>query len=319
MGVNTLLVNAGRRVELLALLRRACGGSVVAVDIDAVAPTLYHADAAEAVPRVEDSAFVERLLDLCRSHAIGLVVPTTDRELATLSRRRADFAAAGARVAIASSAGVLVAQDKLACADALTRGGVDAVPTLAWMAQEHAPFPFPLVVKPRSGSAAQGVRVIDSADQWTPPPADGDWLVQPLVSGPETTLDVLAADDGRIVGLGARRRLKVRGGEVERALTVPAEPFLELAARVAGSLGLDGPFNFQVMGADGSQLVGEVNPRLGGGLPLSQHAGAMILESLCGWAASGEWPTGSVRLARPGVYMTRYDSSTFLEAAELAW
>jgi carbamoyl-phosphate synthase large subunit len=319
MGVNTLLVNAGRRVELLTMLRTACEGRVIAVDIDAVAPTLYHADAAERVPPVSDPGFVERLLEVCATHAVALVVPTTDRELAALSSRPDAFQAVGARLAIASNAAVIAAQDKLTCASMLLDAGVAAVPTQRWLTAQAPPFDFPIVVKPRSGSAAQGVRVISTADQWTEPPAGEDWLVQPLISGTEVTLDVLAADDGRVVCLGARQRLKVRGGEVERAQTVAAEPFLELAGNVAGTLGLAGPFNFQVLiDADGA-LVGEVNPRLGGGLPLSQHAGAMLLESLCAWAIGGEWREGPPLLARPGVYMTRYDSSTYLESAELAW
>src|SRR5262249_49432117 len=101
--------------------------------------------------------------------------------------------------------------------------------------------------------------------------------VQPLIAGAEVTIDVLAAERGRVVALGARRRLKVRGGEVERARTVDAEPFVEQAAAVARALGLSGPFNFQVFVDAEPALVGEVNPRLGGGLPLSQHAGAMLL------------------------------------------
>jgi len=319
MGVNTLLVNAGRRVELLTMLRTACQGRVIAVDIDAVAPTLYHADVAERVPAVADPAFVERLLELCAAHTVGLVVPTTDRELAVLSRRSGEFLAIGAHLAIAASDGVLAAQDKLACASMLLAAGVAAVPTQRWLAAETPPFGFPVVVKPRSGSAGEGVRVIPASDQWTAPPPGQDWLVQPLISGSEVTLDVLSADDGRVLCLGARRRLKVRGGEVERAQTVPAEPFLELAANVAAALALTGPFNFQVLIEAGTPLVGEVNPRLGGGLPLSEHAGAGLLESLCDWASRGEWQTGPPSLARPGVYMTRYDSSTFLESDELAW
>jgi carbamoyl-phosphate synthase large subunit len=319
MAVNTLLVNAGRRVELLNMLREASRGRLVAVDIDAVAPTLYHADVAARVPPVGDPGFVERLLELCREHGVGLVVPTTDRELPVLSRRVDDFAALGARVAIGAHAALETGLDKLACANALDAGGVAAVPTESWQAGDPPPFELPVVVKPRDGSAGEGVRVISSPEQWTPPPRGEHWLVQPLTGGPEVTIDVLAGESGRIVSLGARMRLKVRGGEVERAQTVPAEPYLEMAAAVARALALTGPFNFQVLDAAGAPLVGEVNPRLGGGLPLSQHAGALLLESLCAWGTSGEWPAGAPTLARPGVYMTRYDSSTFLEPGELAW
>jgi carbamoyl-phosphate synthase large subunit len=313
-----LLVNAGRRVELLELLRAACGGPVLAVDIDALAPTLYRADLAARVPPVADCGYVERLLELCVEHSCALVLPTTDRELPVLAARAAEFSGAGARAAIGPHAGVLAALDKLRCPTILSAGGVAAVPTVPWDAGEDPPFELPVVVKPRRGAAAEGVRTISTAEQWTAPP-EGEWLVQPLMSGPEVTIDVLAEESGRIACLGARRRLKVRGGEVERAVTVEGEPFLAIAAAIATALALSGPFNFQVFTGTGTPIVGEVNPRVGGGLPLSEHAGIGLLAALCRWAQTGSWPVGDPRLARPGVYMTRHDSSIFLERGELAW
>ena len=271
------------------------------------------------MPRVDDPGFVEALCDLCARHAVSLVVPTTDRELPILAERAGALGAVGARVAIAPAAAVAAALDKLACAAALAAGGVDAVPTAEWREAPAPPFALPVVVKPRRGAAAEGVRVITALEAWTPPPRGEAWLVQPWIAGAEVTLDVLAADDGRVVCLGARRRLKVRGGEVERARTEPAEPYVALAAAVARALSLRGPFNFQVFSDGQAPLVGEVNPRLGGGLPLSQHAGAGVLESLCEWARSGSWPAGAALLARPGVHMTRHDTSVFLEPDELAW
>jgi carbamoyl-phosphate synthase large subunit len=319
--VNVLLVSAGRRVELVELLRAACGGGrVVAVDVDPLAPALYRADAAEAVPRVEEAGFIERLLELCERHQLGLVAPTTDRELAILAEHAARFEAVGARVAVGEAAAVRTALDKLACSRALAEHVIDAVATESWRAGEPSPFGYPVVVKPRRGAAADGVRAISGAAQWTDPPASEEWLVQPRISGPEITIDALASPEARIVSLGARRRLKVRGGEVERAVTVHGEPFVDLAARIASALALSGPFNFQIfVQEDGPPLVGELNPRLGGGLPLSEHAGAGLLEALCRWALSGAWPDGPPRIARAGARMTRHDSSIFLEGDELLW
>lgn len=317
MSLNALLVNAGRRVELLEMLREACGGRVIAVDIDRLAPALYNADVAEPVPPVTSGDFVDRLADLCVAHRIALVVPTTDRELPVISRAIEPLADTGARVAIAPSRGVDAALDKLICASTLDAAGVPAVPTRRWPA-DGPPFPFPVVVKPRRGSASEGVRVVQTSDQWTPAPRGEDWIVQPRVPGREVTIDVLASEDKRVVCIGARERLKVRGGEVERARTVDAKAYVELAAAVAAALSLVGPFNFQVF-VDGSHLVGEVNPRLGGGLPLSQHAGARLLEELCQWAASGRWRQTEPVMALPDVYMTRHDCSIFLDSHELAW
>ncbi|HLW94918.1 MAG TPA: ATP-grasp domain-containing protein [Solirubrobacteraceae bacterium] len=319
--MNVLLVSAGRRVELVDLFRTASrGGRVVAVDIDPLAPALYRADAAEAVPRVEEAGFIERLLELCGRHQIGLVAATTDRELVILAESAGRFEAQGARVAVGAAPAVRTALDKLACSRALAEQMIDVVPTEPWRAGESSPFGHPVVVKPKGGAAAEGVRTISAAAQWTDPPAGDEWLVQPLIDAPEITIDALASDPGRIVSLGARRRLKVRGGEVERAVTVHGEPFVELAGRIAVALALSGPFNFQIfIPEDGPPLVGELNPRLGGGLPLSEHAGAGLLDALCAWARDGDWPDGPTRIARAGASMTRHDSSIFLEGDELLW
>jgi carbamoyl-phosphate synthase large subunit len=317
--MNALLVSAGRRVELLELLRRACQGMVIAVDTDRLAPALYGADLAATVPPVSDPAFVARLRELCVAHSVSLVVPTTDRELSVLSQRAPELEAVGARVAIGHHDAVVTALDKLTCASVLDGVGVSAIPTARWVSEDPPPFPFPVVVKPRQGAAAEGVRVIRAAAQWTAPPEEEEWLVQPLVPGPEVTIDVLASDDGRIVCLGARRRLKVRGGEVERAQTVAAEPYLTVAERIARALALAGPFNFQVFIGPETPLVGEVNPRLGGGLPLSEHAGAGILSSLCAWAGNGRWSADGPATAEAGLYMTRHDQSLFLRPSDVAW
>jgi carbamoyl-phosphate synthase large subunit len=318
MSLNALVLNAGRRVELVKLLRQACRGRVVAVDIDRLAPALYHADIAAPVPPVTDSDFVEHIRDLCVTHHVSLVVPTTDRELPVISRAAAELATGGVRVAVAPTSAVDACLDKLDCASMLGVAGVQTVPTCAWPEYGPPPFPFPVVVKPRRGSASDGVRVIDTSDQWTRPPCGRDWIVQPRIRGHEVTIDVLVSEHGRVVSLGARERLKVRGGEVERARTVDANAYVELAAAVATGLSLVGPFNFQVF-IDGEPVVGEVNPRMGGGLPLSQHAGAMFLEELCAWAATGIWREGDPVTAREGVYMTRHDCSIFLEPQNLAW
>lgn len=317
--MNALLVSAGRRVELLQLLRRACRGMVIAVDTDRLAPALYGADLAATVPPVSDPAFVGSLRELCVAHSVSLVVPTTDRELSVLSQRAPELEAAGARVAIGSHHGVVTALDKRTCASVLDGAGVSVIPTAQWVSEDPPPFPFPVVVKPRQGAAAEGVRMISRAAQWTAPPAEEEWLVQPLVPGPEVTIDVLASDAGRIVCLGARRRLKVRGGEVERAQTVDPEPYLAVAEQIARALPLAGPFNFQVFIGPETPLVGEVNPRLGGGFPLSEHAGAGILSSLCAWAVDGRWSTDGPATAEAGLYMTRHDQSLFLSPSDLAW
>jgi carbamoyl-phosphate synthase large subunit len=312
-----LLPCAGRRVELLEMLRAASGMEVVAVDIDATAPALYRADAAFRIPQV-GSDFCEAVLKLCLEQGVVLVVPTTDRELPAFADAQEQFSEEGIRIAVGSADGVRAALDKLEAAHRLGEAGLASVPTELWTACPPV-FEFPLVVKPRAGSSGDGVRVLRHEKEWTEPPDEGKWIVQPLVSLPEITIDVVAAEGGRIVALGARERLKVRGGEVERARTVEATQFADIACRLSVAFALSGPFNFQVFGAGPKLLISDLNPRFGGGAPLSQHAGARLAECICEWGISGIWPGTEVALARPDVYMSRYDRSIFMTGDSLLW
>ena len=317
--LNVLITSAGRRVELVDMFKAATDGLVIAADMDATAPALYRADAAARLPSVADPSFEEAFRSLCAEHEVGLVVPTIDTELPRLSQLAWDRNAVdGTRIAISRPETICASLDKMKCATVLSEAGVPVVPTEIWV-RDTPSFPPPWVVKPRRGAAATGVRVIDSADLWTAAPSD-DWLVQPRVVGPETTIDVIAAEPGKVTALGARRRLKVRGGEVERAVTLAGDQFVELAGLVGRALGLEGPFNFQVFHCEssGKVLLGDLNPRFGGGAPLSERAGANLAALTCDWARTGMW-SSELSIAGAGVVMARYDQSVFLEEDALLW
>jgi carbamoyl-phosphate synthase large subunit len=159
-------------------------------------------------------------------------------------------------------------------------------------------------VKPRRGSSSRGVRIIATIHEIGVPPPDEDYIIQPFITGDEVTVDVVVISSA-VRSIGARKRLKTRGGEVERGITIDGGQYLEVANRIAQTIGLDRPFNFQVFENDRyGCVVSEVNARLGGGMPLSQYSGAMVLE-----AVLGRLPDDDVHIARTGMVMTRYDSS----------
>jgi len=313
-----LLTSAGRRVELLRLLQRRVRGPVVGGDLVADAPAALLADEPLLLPRVQDPSYVDVVLGACVERGLVLVVPTIDPELEVLARQRKRFADAGVYVAVGAPAGVADSFDKAASAVRLACAHIAAVPTARWLAGQAAPFAFPVVVKPSTGSSGVGVRTIANASAWTDPPAE-DWLVQPFVDSSEVTVDVITDEAYRVLALGARRRLKVRGGEVERGVTVHAESLLELAAGVARAFTLEGPWNFQVFDGPAGWLVAEVNARFAGGMPLSEQAGAGLVDLVVTRAETGSWPNVPPRLAEPGWRMTRYDMSVFLRENDLPW
>ena len=305
---HVLVTSAGRRGELVALLQRIGMGRVCAADMSSSAPALYIAHCGSLLPAVADPSYVDRLIDLCAQLGSQVVVPTIDDELPVLAGAAERLADVGVTAMVPQAAGVEACLDKLRTFELLSAGGVPTVPTSLY----HGPTDVltsgsALVVKPRRGSSSKGVRVITDPADLPGPSVAADSVVQPFVEGVEVTIDAVVRAD-KVLALGARRRVMVRGGEVSRGVTVLGETYVDLAGAVARSLGLEGAFNFQVLGHGDDPLVSDVNPRLGGGLPLSQYAGGRILEAMFGL----EDPEQTPSLAKPGRWMLRYDSSVFL-------
>jgi carbamoyl-phosphate synthase large subunit len=269
------------------------------------------------VPSISSGEYLPALLDLCRSEAVSLVVPTIDPELPVLAEAAAKFFADGTVVAVSEPEVVAIAADKVATHHWLRQAGLPTVdqwtPTTL-----PADLTFPVIVKPRFGSASQGVaraHCLDEVGFLTA--SGGPWVVQSVAPGEEHTIDVFVDGSGVLRCAVPRRRIEVRGGEVSKAVTVEDSSLSDLAAAVVAALpGARFVGNIQVFidRSTGKMSVIEINARFGGGFPLSWRAGAdfprWMIEDLLGLpssAAPDRW--------RPGLVMLRYDDAVFLDAA----
>jgi carbamoyl-phosphate synthase large subunit len=321
--VTVLVSSAGRRVALLDCFRRSAAdlgvdGRMLAVDRSWYASAFHAADEAFLVPGCADPDFVPRVLELCERHAVDLVVPTIDPELPVYAAARSEFESVGTRVVVSSPETVGIAADKVETHRWLTASGFPTVDQAAWGESargEHESWSYPLVVKPRHGSAAVGVAVVNDPAELEAEAARGDELVvQAVAPGIEYTIDVLVDGDGRGVCAVPRRRLEVRAGEVSKAVTVRSPRLEGLAIEIGEALpGAFGPITIQVFEDAGAARVIELNARFGGGFPLSHEAGAVfarwLMEERLGLpstATNEKW--------RDGLVMLRYDAAVFVEA-----
>ncbi|CAO3363706.1 ATP-grasp domain-containing protein [Azospirillum palustre] len=316
--MNLLVLNAGRRVELVRSFRDAqrrlgLTGKVWASDIQPYAPALYEADAAVRLPPSRSGDLEEALLALCRSQDIRLVIPTIDPDLQALADWRPRFAAHGITLLISPPEAVRICRSKRRTAEFLDACGLPVPRVWTADARTLPSGPPPWFVKPDDGSSGIDARRIETAAALVAAlEADPGLVVQDFVEGDEFTVDVFSDAPGRAVLAVPRRRLRIRAGEVSVAC-VERDPTLEaLACRAADRLGTTGPINVQIIrGSDGPFII-EVNPRFGGGSPLALRAGAPFAE-WCLLMARGEpFSARSVHLS-DGLVMMRYDQSVFLD------
>jgi len=315
--VNVLLTSAGRRVELLRILQSDLqhlgGGTVVVADASVDAPCMQIADRGVQVPRLDDTDFGSALLGAVVEHGIGLVVPTIDTELKVLAELRPQLEDRGAQVLLSGPETISIAGDKLETSRFLTAGGFPH--PQQWSADEAlvvaSQLPFPVFVKPRRGSASVGVVLVNSEEHLRAV-LRPDHLVQKVAPGVEYTVDAWVDSAGAVRSCVARRRISVRGGEVEKGVTERHGAVLDLAADVVVGLpDAFGPLTVQAF-ADGDDVrIIEINARYGGGYPLAWEAGAKTTR----WAIQfghGRTPEPAELAWADGVKMLRYDQSVFV-------
>ena len=317
---NVLVSSAGRRVALQNILRQTLGdlglrGQVMAADMSPLSAAFHDADRSFVVPRCDDEAFIPAMLEICERNGIRLVVPTIDTELPHYASSLERFAAIGTTVAVSAPEVIAIARDK-AVTNCWLRRRQFPVPRQAHLEEvkrNPAAWPLPVVVKPRTGSASAGIVFASRRTQLDTVDNPSDVVVEEMLTGIEYTIDVLAAADGRCLCAVPRRRLEVRGGEITKAQTCRIAELEALACGICEALpGAYGVLNIQVIVGAGGPAVLEINPRFGGGFPLTWEAGgrypAWMLEEILGLPS-----TASTQAWTSGVTMLRWDAAVYVE------
>lgn len=327
MMFNVLLSCAGRRVELLRIWQRTLLelgardmilGEVLATDAQPFAPAFILADRCEIVPRATSPAFVPRMLELCRQHEIRAVIPTIDTELLVLSEARDDFERIGTQVLVSDPETIRLSADKRLTHAWFVEHGF---PTFRQCSPRDAlsdsDWPYPCIAKPASGSRSVGVERIGSREALELRIRNGqsDDVVESLGHGVEVTADAyVSLKTGKCLCVVPRRRLEVRDGEVSKGKTIEAPEIEALVQRVVEALpGARGVLCVQMFWDPESREISlmEINPRFGGGYPLTDASGARftdwIVRELSGQSVEEchAWTRNLV--------MLRYDKSVFIQ------
>jgi len=321
--LNILFTCVGRRVGLLEAFRRSMAdlgvrGRLFGADWSPLAPAFHLADEGFMVPGVNAPDYVEALLDICRRREVGLVIPLIDWELQVLSLARERFAEVGARMLVSSPRVVETCRDKERAFEFLTSVGLGVPKPISY--EEALKGPFPLCVKPQFGSSTRHVRYVRnrSALRRYGSRRHSNFIVQEYVRGREFTVDVYAGLDGVPRVAVPRERLQVRAGEVTKARTVRHPEIIDHSMRLVGGLTeCLGVITVQCfLTRRGEIKFFDMNPRFGGGVPLTIRAGAdfprWIIQQHLGNEVEIE-PNGW----QENLVMLRYDAEVFCKEDEL--
>ncbi|WP_417687888.1 ATP-grasp domain-containing protein [Pseudidiomarina sp.] len=320
--MNILITSAGRRVELVESFQNAVAvlglsqqTKVFCADLE---PKLSSAcvisDKAFALPLAKSEEYPEALLKLCLDREIKLVIPTNDNELPIFAKHRQHFQEHGVKLIISDTQLVEKCRDKRLTGDIFDLFHI-RYPNI----YQTDAIRFPCFCKPYDGSSSVGAHIINSNDELNQAAlADPKNMFMELIPKrfKEYTVDAYFDAENTLRGLVPRERLAVRAGEVAKGITRKNYVYKKLRESISVVPGAIGCLTIQVFGdPETEEIVGlEVNPRFGGGYPLSVAAGADYSKKLIEEYLLGE-RVGDLDNWRDNLLMLRYDAKVVVDNA----
>ena len=306
--MNILFTCAGRRTYLLKYFKEQLGdnGKIIGADMQLTAPALSAADVRVMVPAVYDERYIEALHQICEMHQVDVLISLNDLELPILAENKITFEKIGVKVLVSSPEVIDICFDKLRTAHFVDSIGLNSPKTYANLdsameALTAGTLKFPLVIKPRWGSASIGIEFVDNIEDLkivyelirrktrkgilgeVSQHDDNFILIQERIIGKEYGLDVINDLEGKNVAVAVKQKLAMRAGETDKATTVDIPALTHIGQVLGSELGHIGNLDCDILEMGGKYYILELNPRFGGGFPFSYEAGVNLPKAIINW------------------------------------
>ena len=276
---NILITSAGRRVSLVKFFQNELkkiftNSKVYTTDANPLFSSACRvSDGFFEVPRVSDPNYINILLQIAKNNNIELIIPTIDTELLILAQNITVFEEQNIKILISDYDVVKVFRDKRLTHDFFKKHQINCA-----LEFDKNNYKLPLYIKPIDGSRSVDNYVIKEKSQFTDYHFQNDKLMfleyLDHQKHTEFTIDLYYDKNSNLKCLIPRQRLEVRDGEVNKAITKDATFISSLWEKMKLIIGFRGCITLQVfVNNQSNEIYGiEINPRFGGGYPLSYLA-----------------------------------------------
>lgn len=319
--MNILILSAGTRNKIVQYFKKELNGkgNVVATDCSNLAPAIYEADKFYIVPRIDADNYIDIILDICQKEKIDILISLIDPELSLIAKNIEKFKAIGVNPVISDYDKVEMCFNKYEMYKFLINNNFKTAKSYInkeefYKDLEDGKITFPVFVKPVTGSASININKITSKEElevlWK---MSDPLIIQEFMNGQEygidTYIDMISKET---VLIFLKKKLKMRAGETDKALSVKNEKLFKLIKEFVEKAGFVGIIDIDVFEVDGEYYISEVNPRFGGGYPFAYETGAnvpkMIINNI-----SGKINTPEIGNYKENVAMMKYSEIKVVE------
>ena len=244
--MNILVLSVGTRNKIVQYFKNALEGkgSVIAADCSEIAPAIYAADKYYIVPRMDDPQYLDVIYDICRENDVSGVLSLIDPELSLLAAHIEEFNKIGVTVIGSDYDLCEMSLNKMQMYQWLTEHGYKCA--RSWMdkeefykAVEEGQATYPVFVKPYRGSASINIsKVFDKETVEVLFAHEEDLMIQEYLNGQEIGADVyIDMMSGEVVSIFTKKKLKMRAGETDKAVSFKDPALFELIERFVKEAG----------------------------------------------------------------------------------
>jgi len=307
--MNILFTCAGRRNYLLNFFKNELNGlgKVLAADMQLSAPAMAAADKQFVVPAINADGYIDAILDICKKEGVHALISLNDLELPLLSSKKQDFEKLGVKVLVSDEKVIDICFDKVKTIEFANQIGLLSPKTYtaiekAKEALSSGELQFPLVVKPRWGSASIGLEFPTNMEELdlafnllklrlsrtmlaeaSKEDFDNAILIQEKILGKEFGVDVLNDLEGNTVEVYVKEKLAMRAGETDKSVLRDIPEIREIGFKIGKGLKHIANCDCDVFEANGKYYLLELNPRFGGGYPFTHYAGGNYVAAIIAW------------------------------------
>ena len=309
MPLHILFTCAGRRNYLINYFKDALKGRgrIFTADMSDTAPAMVDADVAITVPSIYDINYIPSLIEIIQIHKIDAIISLNDLELPILSRHLKYLQSTGVKVLVSSESVIDIAFDKIKTFNFIKSIGLKTPLTFTSLKEANDALKtnkitYPVVVKPRWGSASIGIDFPETYEELnlsfklqhiklkksilnivSQQDANNAILIQENMNGQEYGLDIVNDFEGNYFGTFVRKKINMRSGETDKAISVIDDRFNKIGEIISSNLRHIGILDCDIFVSNNEFYILELNPRFGGGYPFSHEAGINIAAIYIDW------------------------------------
>ncbi len=282
MKKHILLLNARRRVFMAKemdkyLSRNHKEYEIASSDTDRLDPIASRVNCFKVLPKIEDKAFKEELLEYIQECNIKGIILWNNKDFKYIADIKTEIENLNCKVMIPEKEKFQICFDKRKTYEFLTKNNI---PTPKTFLNSSEVDKFPVIVKPYNGAGNMDIHKADNMEQLklfekiTP-----NAIIQEYIEGIHYTIDTYTDRNLHTFCIVPRERVKVRDAEVVIARIKIKENLLDIGKQVSERFAVNGPMNIQVIeDCNGIPYVIDMHCRFGGGTDLSIKAGARFHE-----------------------------------------